>query len=253
MSDRQSRTSAPLRLDRIRALLRNRQQLSIPELAEMFKVSEMTIRRDLDTLESNGHVRRTHGGAMPAERMVFEFDFAARRRIRRREKQAIAHEAVKLIRPGHRIILDTGTTVLEVAHLLREEKDLTVITPSLAVASLLQFSPNIQTVLLGGIVRPGSPDLTGPLTEGTLEMFAADLAFQGADGIGDDGAIYGEDIRIVQVDKKMRRRAERTYVLADSSKVGKTSLVVNGFIHEVDGLITDEGRGHFARISQDLR
>jgi DeoR/GlpR family transcriptional regulator of sugar metabolism len=231
---------ASARLTRIRSLLKEDRQVSIPDLAGRFAVSEMTIRRDLDKLARNGQVRRTHGGAMPAERMVFEFDFASRRQAHRLQKQAIAREALKLIQPAQRLILDTGTTTLELAYALKDFQDITVITPSLAVASVLQFSPQIETVLLGGIIRQGSPDLAGLVTEKNLEMFSADIAFQGADGIGLDGTLYTVDMRIVEVDRKIRQQAQRTFVLADSSKIGKTALMTNGLLREVEALITDD-------------
>lgn len=232
--------SAGQRIDAIRLLLRDQQEVSIAALAEQFAVSEMTIRRDLTKLQRSGQIKRTHGGAMQAERMAFEFDFVARRNANRRAKQAIANQAFKQIRPGYRIIIDTGTTTLELAHLLKDMNDLTVITPSLAVASVLQFSEGIQTVLLGGVIRRGSPDLTGTVTETVLDMFAVDLAFQGADGIGMDGSLYTEDMRISKVDQKIRRRADRTFILADSSKIGKTALVRHGDLTEVQALITDD-------------
>jgi DeoR/GlpR family transcriptional regulator of sugar metabolism len=111
----------------------------------------------------------------------------------------------------------------------------------LAVASELQFSRSVQTVLLGGLIRRGSPDLTGSVTEGVLDMFAADIAFQGADGIGLDGSLYNADMGLARVDRKMRQQAERMYILADSSKIGKTALVRQSFLQDVDGLITDSG------------
>ena len=246
------RLSVAQRESAIGEILRNRREVSIPELAEMFGVSQMTVRRDLDKLEQAGRVRRTHGGAMPAERMVFEFDFVNRRQANRRAKRAIAREAVKLVQPGHRIVLDAGTTTLEVAYLLREHEDLTVVTPSLAVASQLQFSEGIQLVLLGGVVRKGSPDLTGSVTEAVLDMFAVDIAFQGADGIDVDGAVYTNDMRMSRVDEKIRKRAEDCYILADSSKIGKTALARCGFVQQVHGLITDEGieRMHLAQLTK---
>jgi DeoR/GlpR family transcriptional regulator of sugar metabolism len=216
-------------------------EVAIGELARQFDVSEMTIRRDLDHLAEIGLVRRTHGGAIPAERMVFEFDFASRRQANRAAKRAIAAEAARLIKPGLRLILDTGTTTLELAHLLRDFEDLTVITPSLAVASELQFAQGVQTVLLGGVIRRGRADLAGLVTEAALEMFAADIAFQGADGIGPDGALYTADMSIAKVDQKIRTRAQRTYILADSSKIGTTALTRHGFVQQVDALITDSG------------
>lgn len=234
------KTLASARLTQIRSLLKTDHQVSIPDLAAQFGVSEMTIRRDLDKLASNGQVRRTRGGAMPAERMVFEFDFASRRRTYRRQKQAIAREALKLVQPGNKLILDTGTTTLELACLLKDIQDITIITSSLAVASVLQFSNHIQTVLLGGIIRLGSPDLSGFITRKNLETFKADIAFQGADGIGLDGTLYTEDMRIVEVDERIRQQAQRTFVLADSSKIGKTALLTNGQLHEIEALITDD-------------
>jgi DeoR/GlpR family transcriptional regulator of sugar metabolism len=192
-------------------------------------------------LEENGQVRRTHGGATPAERKIFEFDFAAHRQANRRAKQAIARAAVKLVKPGSRLIIDAGTTTLELAHLMRDITNLTVVTPSLAVASELQFSEGIQTVLLGGALRRGSPNLTGIVTEKVIDMFAADIAFQGADGIDLNGLLYTSDMGVAKVDQKVRSRAKKTYVLADSSKIGRTALVSHGHIREAEALITDSG------------
>jgi DeoR/GlpR family transcriptional regulator of sugar metabolism len=174
-----------------------------------------------------------------AERMEFQFDFVERRTRNHKAKQAIAAEAAKYIRPGQRIILDTGTTTLELACLLRDMADLTVITPSLAVASVLQFSTGIQTILLGGGIRKGSPDLTGVVTEKVLDMLMVDIVFQGADGIGLNGEMFSTDMQVAQVDSKMRQRAEKTYILCDSSKIGKPEFASNGSLAEVDALITD--------------
>jgi DeoR/GlpR family transcriptional regulator of sugar metabolism/outer membrane receptor for ferric coprogen and ferric-rhodotorulic acid len=175
--------------------------VSIAELAREFGVSEMTIRRDLDVLEGKSQIQRTHGGAVLTERMMFEFDYRERRELNRAAKCAIAAEARKLVKRGQRLILDNGTTTLELASLLKDGEDLTVITPSLAVASELQHATGVEVILLGGILREGSPDLTGPVTEHCLEIFSADIAFQGADAIGTDGAIYNSDLRLARVDR----------------------------------------------------
>ena len=232
---------ATQRLKKIGIMLQAGEEVAIPELAVLFDVSEMTIRRDLDKLADSGMVRRTHGGAVSTERMAFEFDFAARRQSHHAVKLLIAAEAAKVVKAGQRIILDTGTTTLELAHFLKDCADLTIITPSLAVAFELQFSEGIQTILLGGAVRKGRPDLTGIVAEAVLDMFSADIAFQGADGIGYDGALYTADMQVAAVDRKIRSRAKKTYVLADSSKIGETALTRHGFLHEVAGLITDSG------------
>ena len=233
--------NAAQRQTAIGRLMQTREEVTIPTLATRFGVSEMTIRRDLDKLAASGRVRRTHGGAIPAERMAFEFNFVGRRQANRAAKRAIAAAAATLVVTGQRIIIDAGTTTLELAHLLKDRDRLTVITPSLAVASELQFSDGIQTILLGGVLRKGSPDLTGIVAEAVLDMLTADIAFQGADGIGPDGAMYTTDMEIAAVDKSIRSRAKETYVMADSSKIGKTALTRHGFLNEVAGLITDDG------------
>jgi DeoR/GlpR family transcriptional regulator of sugar metabolism len=238
-SSKNNKINANERHAKITELLKSANEVEISSLASVFGVSEMTIRRDLDFLAQIGHVKGTHGGAAIAEKMEFEFDFAARRIANQKSKKAIAKKAVELIKPGSKIILDTGTTTLELAYLLKDFEDLTVITPSLAVASVLQFSQGIQTVLLGGIIRKGRPDLTGVVTEKVLDMFMVDIAFQGADGIGLNGELFNSDMRIAKVDQKIRRRAQKTYILSDSSKIGRTDLASNGILSETEALITD--------------
>ncbi len=237
----QKRLTSMQREKRLRDVLRVREEASVSVLAEELGVSEMTLRRDLDRLEAAGYVRRTHGGAVAAERIGFEFDFVARRQSNQKAKRAIAEAALKLIEPGLVILLDAGTTALELACLLRGVSNLVVVTPSLAVAAELQFAEGIQTILLGGILRRGSPDLTGEITEAALETLAVDIAFQGSDGIGLDGMLYTGDLSVARVDRTIRQRAGRTYVLADSSKVGRSALACHGRLSEMSGWITDRG------------
>ena len=224
---------------RIRELFAAGPGVSVSELARTFGVSEMTVRRDLAALEGLSHIQRTHGGAVLTERMMLEFDYRERREHNRPLKRAIAAAARKLIRPGQRLILDNGTTTLELAALLKDGQDITVITPSLAVASELQHAAGVEVILLGGVIRRGSPDLTGPVTEHCLQLFAADFAFQGADGIDANGAIYNIDLRLSAVDKVMRRVAQKSVVLADHTKIGVTALARSGTLADVDIFITD--------------
>jgi DeoR/GlpR family transcriptional regulator of sugar metabolism len=226
---------------KIRERFVERPGVSIPELARQFGVSEMTIRRDLAALEEKSQIQRTHGGAVLTERMMLEFDYRDRRDTNRGAKNAIAAAARKLVRPGQRLILDTGTTTLELAARLRDGVDLTVMSPSLAVASELQHAAGVEVILLGGIIRRGSPDLTGPVTEHCLELLAADIAFQGADAIGTDGSIYNSDLRLARVDRLMRRVSKRCCVLADHTKIGGTALARSGSLADVDVLITSKG------------
>lgn len=234
-----NKISLEQRIKHISKLVAQGQPLVVADLAKKFNVSDMTIHRDLNKLQEQGQIERTYGGALPAEKMEFEFDFANKRAANQKAKKAIAKEALKFVKPGQRLILDTGTTTLELAYLLRDIENLTVITPSLAVASVLNFSPDIQTVLLGGILRKGSPDITGAVAEKVLDMFMVDIVFQGADGIGLNGEMYNSDMRIAKVDQKMRKRANRAYILCDSSKIGKIEFASNGSLADADALITD--------------
>lgn len=242
-SNKSNKPSAEVRQINIKKLLQTQPQITISELAERFDISKMTARRDLDKLEAYGVVRRTFGGAMPTEKMSFEFNFASRRKLQQKAKWSIAHEAIKLLKPVNRIIIDNSTTALELAYLLKDEyaDDLTVVTPSLAVASVLQYCRNIKVILLGGILQMGRPELLGFLTEENLDKFSVDIAFQSVAAIGPDGTLYNKDVDTANVHKKIRRRAERVCILADSSKIGKTSLITNGFIFDADIFITDEG------------
>ncbi len=226
---------------RLRDVLKRHGEAGVAELAAELGVSAMTLRRDLDRLERAGLVRRTHGGAVLAERLGFAFDFSARRQVNHKAKQAIAAEAARLVKPGDVVLLDAGTTTLELAVLLRDVADLVVVTPSLAVASELQFSAGVKTILLGGMLRSGTPDLTGEVAEASLDLLAVDVAFQGADGIGLDGTLYTADLGAASLERKGRERAARTYVLADSSKIGRTALARHGALNETQGLITDRG------------
>ena len=151
MSNRRHRLTAIVRV------LQDQNAATLTELAQKLSVSEMTIRRDLDFLAAEGQVERTHGGATIAEKIEFEFNFGARRKANQRYKQAIARVALQYNKPGQKLIFDTGTTALELAYLIKDFKDLTVLTTSLAVASVLQFSPGIEAILLGGTIRRGIP------------------------------------------------------------------------------------------------
>ena len=231
---------AAVRLRKIRQALKRSPGVSVSAMARQLQVSEMTIRRDLEKMQQAADVRRTHGGAVLAERTVFEFSYQERQRALQAEKKSIAQAARALIAEKQRIILDTGTTTLHLARLLKDAKDLTVITPSLAVASELQYAPGVSVVLLGGVIHPGSPDLTGPLTEHCLDVFSADWAFQGAEAIGVDGSVYNTDLQLAQVDRKMREKALRSCLLADSGKFGNTALIRSGTLEDFDILITDK-------------
>jgi len=224
MARTNSRMSQAQRLESIRQKLLKAENISIEKLAHSFKVSGMTVRRDLELLESRGDVVRTYGGAALAKRLSFEFAFRNKQNENQQEKHSIAQQAVKHVKDGQVIMLDTGTTTLQVARELIGKHKVTIITTSLAIVSELQFAGGIEVVLLGGFLRGGSPDIYGPLAEQNIERFSADIAFMGADAIDVNGNTYTDDLRVVNIDRKMASNACEVLVVADSSKFGKKAM-----------------------------
>ncbi len=229
------------RIDYIRKELARRGEVEIDKLAKLLNVSEMTIRRDLAVLEERGEVVRTYGGAASAQRLTFEFTFKSQYQKNLQAKRAIAKKAIEFIENGQTIILDTGTTTLEIARALKGKRRITVITTSLAVVSELQFDQNIELILLGGYLRDGSPDLHGPITEQNLDMFRVDITFMGADAIGADGVLYTNDLRVRNLDIMMSKISEKVIPVVDSSKFNKNAMCKIISPKEYEMIITDSG------------
>jgi DeoR/GlpR family transcriptional regulator of sugar metabolism len=227
------------RLSAIEQLLRERGTCTVEALASELAVSDMTIRRDLQHLAEAGRVVRTHGGAAPAEQVLFEFQFLRRARQQGEQKDLIGERAAALVEDGQSVMLDSGTTTLSLARHLAARHRLVVITTSLPIAATLQSAVGVETHLLGGVIRRDTPDLSGPLTEANLDAFHADLAFIGADAVGTDGELYNASMSNGRMLAKMASRAGAVYVVADSSKVGRSALSRFGNVRDWAGLITD--------------
>ena len=211
----------PDRFTAIRQLLFARGQMSIAEIAEAVQASEPTVRRDLTLLESEGAIVRTHGGARIAEQMGGELAFETRELLRLPEKRAISEAAYRLLRPGCSVFMDAGTTVLQLARLIRlRPLALNVFTNCLPLAQLLLHVPEVKVTLLGGTMRAENASVVGALAEETLEKLRFDLAFLGMGAMGDDGAIYTVDPQEARLNALTVERAARSAVLSDSSKFG---------------------------------
>ncbi|MDW8039289.1 MAG: DeoR/GlpR family DNA-binding transcription regulator [Thermoguttaceae bacterium] len=224
---------------KIQELIAQRGECTVEELSRTLGVSGMTIRRDLQALEQQGQIVRTHGGATLGYRTVFEFDFLKKLRLNLPAKEAIARTAAELLRNCSSVMLDGSTTTLAIARHLRGRTGLTVITTSLPAASELQHEPGIDVLLPGGYLRPHSPDLTGPLTEKNLEELHAEVAIMGADAIDEEGYVYTNPPDTTDTLLKMAASADRVYIAADSSKFGRRGLRRYGRLTQWQGLITD--------------
>jgi DeoR/GlpR family transcriptional regulator of sugar metabolism len=236
-----SKISQTKRMEFIRQELLKSEEVSIEKLASKFKVSGMTIRRDLEFLESKGEIVRTHGGAALAKKLTFEFSFRDKQNQNQRQKRLIAQQAVKHVRNGQVIMLDTGTTTLQIARELIDKRKVTIITTSLAIVSEVQFASDIKVILLGGFLRGGSPDIHGPLTEQNVNQFKADIAFMGADAVDSNGITYTDYLRVVNLDKRIASNSNKVIIVADSSKFGGSAMCKVFNPDDYDLIISDSG------------
>lgn len=212
----------------------------VNDLSKRMKVSEVTIRQDLDLLEREGLLRRTHGGAILPSKIGFERPFQAEETSFKMQKERIAQAAAELVSPGDTLILDVGTTVTELARKLITHRDLTVFTNALNIAAILEANPEITTIVTGGTLRAKQHSLVNPFATLILDKIKADIAFIGISGIEANHGITNVNIPEAEIKSIFLKAAERRVVLADSSKVGNIGLVKIAEIEQIDMLITDK-------------
>jgi DeoR/GlpR family transcriptional regulator of sugar metabolism len=227
------------RRQEILALLAQRGEVTVEQLARRFAIDRVTVRRDLARLEREGLVRRTHGGAIRSRGGTVEFAVQRKASAHAAAKRAIARAAAGIVRPGMVISLDTGTTTLEVARAIAGVPDLKVLTSSLLIASVLHTRENLEVVLLGGVVRKGSPDLIGTLTEENLRRFRVDLCILGADAVG-PGGLFTADAGVSGVSRAMIDGAQQVVLVADSSKFAAHAFVRFAEWEDIDEVFTDD-------------
>ncbi|MBE1493109.1 DeoR/GlpR family transcriptional regulator of sugar metabolism [Amycolatopsis lexingtonensis] len=220
--------------------LRDADQVGVAELAAATGASEMTVRRDLDNLASHGVLRRVHGGAVPASPSGVEPPFAARATAAVAAKRAIAAAAAELIRDGETIVLDSGTTALEVARLLRD-RPVTVLPLSLHAARELADAPGVRLLLPGGEPRPGEQALVGPLTLASLRALRFDVAVLSPCAFGIEDGLTAFDLADAEVKRQALAVSARAIVLADGAKWGRAALAHVCPAERPDVVITDPG------------
>lgn len=213
----------------------------ISKLAGIAATSEITVRRDLDKLEAEGLLVRTHGGAMRRELSLSELMLEKRVKEMGSEKQRIGQAAAEMIRRGDTVFLDTGTTTLQIARALKTVSGITLVTNSIYVLAELRLAKDLNLILLGGTYRSGDHALSGPITEKNLETFRAKTAFLGTDGITADNGVTTNDIYTAEVTKLMMAHAEKSVLVADHTKIGRAGSIKYAEVEDFDLLITDGG------------
>jgi DeoR/GlpR family transcriptional regulator of sugar metabolism len=220
----------------------------VADLAGVLGVSEMTVRRDIDTLDAEGQLLRVHGGATRTGSFsAVEPEFVSKSAQEAEAKRAIAVEALSLLRPDMTLLISGGTTTYEFARLLPRDLGLTVATNSIMVANALIPGPHapggrggIRTLVLGGQRTP-SEALVGPVTMHAMEHLHADLCFMGVHGIDPEAGITSPNLLEAEVNAAMIAASAGLVVLADASKYGVVGLAGIAPLSSIGTLITDSG------------
>jgi DeoR family transcriptional regulator, aga operon transcriptional repressor len=240
--------------DRLSAILERLSEsggVGVSELARDLAASPATVRRDLRLLERQRLLSRTHGGAV-AHGVLYELPLRYRGARHGDEKRRIASAAAERVEEGTVVGLTGGTTTTEVARALAETARLTIVTNSLSIAAELAVRPNLKLVLTGGVARPESYELIGPLAEATLSELNLDLAIVGVDGISATAGLTTHHETEASTNRALISRAARTVVVADSSKIGRKAFARIVDASAIEELITDESadRDELARLGE---
>lgn len=223
----------------IAQMLGEKSSLKVNELAIYFQISESTIRRDLQEMEERGMLARTHGGAVGVRQSGYEPSFSEKESERNDDKKGIGIIAASMIEDGDTIILDSGTTALEIAKEITAKK-ITVITNSIDVASVLSLKEDIELIVTGGSLRVNTRAMVGHITEQAMKNFRVDKAFIGANGISLEEGITTPNFTEAQTKKSMIDVANKVIIVADSSKFNKVCFSVICSLREVSTIITSK-------------
>jgi DeoR/GlpR family transcriptional regulator of sugar metabolism len=217
--------------------------IKIQEICDMFDISDMTARRDLNDLDQKGLLRRIHGGAVANLGRSYEPPFQTRSTKNEEKKQAIGKKAAELIFDGDSICLDVGTTTLEVARHLGGKRNLSILTNCLQIANLLVSTLSLEVdarlIITGGIVRPRELSMVGSIPEEVYSNYHTDKAFIGIGGLSLENGLTEYNIEDSQVKKVLLQNSREKIVVVDSSKLGVTTFNAVGPLDAVDTIVTD--------------
>jgi len=229
------------RRQQISALVRERGSVQVAPLATRFGVSMQTIRKDLHYLEKRGVAERSYGGAISADavNVVGEPPLETKRASHIDEKARIGALAASMVQPGDSIVLDSGTTTLQIAHHLPDDEDITVLTNDLDILCALARKERVRVVMLGGTLRRRNRAFYGAQTENALEDLHVDKLFLGVDGFDLERGITTHFEPEALLNRKMVKAARQVIAVTDKSKFGRVCLHRILTVAEIDDLITD--------------
>lgn len=228
------------RRQKIFELIREDGHAKVVDLSRIFKVTEVTIRQDLERLETDGFVVREHGGAYLKDIDLNVRNFVLQNQENNpAEKMAIARKAAEFIHDGDTIILDSGSTTTEIANLIGGHRNLTVITNALNIALILGAQAGINVNVTGGEFKAPTLSLTGQKAADFFQNLHVDKLFLATAGIALKSGLTYPGISDICVKRAMIESANETYLVADSTKIGKNSFASLGPLSLIDYLITD--------------
>ena len=229
------------RRQQISALVRERGSVQVAPLAEQFGVSMQTIRKDLHYLAKRGVAERSYGGAISADavNLVVEPPVESKRAIHADEKSRIGALAASLIRPGDSVVLDSGTTTLQIAHHLPDIEDVTVLTNDLDILNVLAAKEHVTVVMLGGELRRRNRGFYGAQTVGAFDQLLVDKLFLGVDGFDIARGITTHYEPEAILNRKMVQAARQVIAVTDKSKFGGVCLHRIVAASDIDDLVID--------------
>ncbi|MGD0030469.1 DeoR/GlpR family DNA-binding transcription regulator [Paenibacillus illinoisensis] len=228
------------RYDRIVEMVNESGSMRVSELSDRCKVTEETIRRDLDRLEQAGRLKRSHGGAVSIKDDQPEIPYRVRETTHAEEKKRIAQAALAMIRPGDRILLDASTTAGYMAANM-PDIPLTVLTNSIQVATELSSKDKIEVISTGGQLAQRSLSFVGPLAERSLETYHVDKLFLSCKGVHLDGGGISESNELqARLKQKMVGISDQVILLADASKFGVRAFAKVTGLNAVHAVILNE-------------
>jgi len=232
---------------RIGALLARNGSVRVNELSRLLRVTEVTVRNDLDAMAREGLLVRDRGGAIAHTSTSLSTAFEKRAVEHAEQKRRIGRAAAALVGTGETIILDAGSTVMEMARNLAEEKSLTVVTTGLNIAAQVGALPKVHVLVVGGFLSSETISTVGTIAERELEHLIVDKLFLSTQAFDAETGLTDVSLDVARVKAAMIRSARRIILLADSSKWGNSTFAKIASLKEIDILITDNGLSDKAR------
>jgi len=225
------------------SLLEENNSVLVPELSKIFNVTEETIRRDLEKLEKDGLLKRTHGGAVISDNINVDLPLKLREVTNIEGKRSIGIKVAEYINDGDTIMLDSSTTALQVAQRIKHKNKITVITNSINVVMELSIAKDCKVISTGGILRESSMSFVGHMVGDSIKNYNVDVAVLACKGIDMVKGITESNEMEVEIKKDMVGAAKKVFLLADFTKFNKVSFLKMLKLDNVDTIFTDEDLG----------